>query len=559
MDMLEADTTTQVNMEVVRPLAKFPPSIWGDRFLSFCLDYSILETHAKAMVKPKEELKRMIVDPNMDSNEKLKLINCVYRLGLKYMFSEEIDNQLDKLYKELKIEDYDEADLCTVSLYFQVFRQHGYRLSCDVFNKFKDFSTGKFKEYITRDVKGLLSFYESTQLRIQGETILDEAFAFTEAQLKDVVDTTLEGNLAQQVKHALNFPFHRGIPNAEARLYFSNYEEECLKYDPIPKLANAHFNYCQLRLKEELQILTKWYKDMEFQKISPYARDKLPEMYLVILAVYVEPHYSEARIITTKILQLVLVLDDTFDAYGTIEELRLLTDAINRWEISALEILPEYIKPFYKIILNEYAELEKQAVKEGRANVVNASKQAFQELARAYLREAEWRHSKHVPSFQEYLENGMITSTYDVLVKSGLVGMGEVVTEEALAWHESNPKILQASELIARIHNDVASYKFERKRAPGTTSIDAYVKTFGVPEHVAVDELEKMIENTWKDINEGCLKPTQVSLEMLSRIVNYTRVVYVAYRFNDGITFSNKTAFEDFITLLLETSIPMQH
>ncbi|PWA93383.1 germacrene A synthase 2 [Artemisia annua] len=278
MDMLEAYTTTQVNMEVVRPLANFPPSNWGDRFLSFCLDYSILETHAKAMVKPKEELKRMIVDQNMDSNEKLKLINCVYRLGLKYMFSEEIDNQLDKLYKELKIEDYDEADLCTVSLYFQVFRQHGYRLSCDVFNKFKDFSSGKFKEYITRDVKGLLSFYESTQLRIQGETILDEAFAFTEAQLKDAVDTTLEGNLAQQVKQALNIPFHRGMPNTEARLYFSNYEEECLKYDPIPKLANAHFNYSQLRLKEELQILTKWYKDMEFQKISPYARDKLPEI-----------------------------------------------------------------------------------------------------------------------------------------------------------------------------------------------------------------------------------------------------------------------------------------
>ncbi|PWA53503.1 cascarilladiene synthase [Artemisia annua] len=95
----------------------------------------------------------------------------------------------------------------------------------------------------------------------------------------------------------------------------------------------------------------------------------------------------------------------------------------------------------------------------------------------------------------------MVTSTYNVLVKTGLVGMGEVVTEEALAWHESHPKILQASELIAKIHNDVASYKFERKRAPGATSIDAYVKTFGVPEHVAVDELEKMIENTWKDIN----------------------------------------------------------
>ena len=101
--------------------------------------------------------------------------------------------------------------------------------------------------------------------------------------------------------------------------------------------------------------------------------------------------------------------------------------------------------------------------------------------------------------------------------------------------------------------------KFERKRAPGATSIDAYVKTFGVPEHVAVDELEKLIENAWKDINEGCLKPMQVSLEMLSRILNFARVIYVAYKFNDGFTFSNEMTFQDFITLLFETSIPMQH
>ncbi|GKD37941.1 germacrene A synthase, partial [Tanacetum coccineum] len=58
-------------------------------------------------------------------------------------------------------------------------------------------------------------------------------------------------------------------------------------------LSNAHFNYFELRQKKELQILTKWYKDMEFQKISPYAREKLPEVYLWMLVVFVEPHYSE--------------------------------------------------------------------------------------------------------------------------------------------------------------------------------------------------------------------------------------------------------------------------
>ncbi|GKD08259.1 10-epi-junenol synthase, partial [Tanacetum coccineum] len=76
----------------------------------------------------------------------------------------------------------------------------------DVFNKFKDRESGKFKEYITSDVMGILSLYESTQLRISGQLILDEAFVFTQTQLKGVVDTR-EGNLAKQVKHALHSPF----------------------------------------------------------------------------------------------------------------------------------------------------------------------------------------------------------------------------------------------------------------------------------------------------------------------------------------------------------------
>ena len=66
----------------------------------------------------------------MGSNEKLRLINSVYRLGLRYLFGEEIECQLDKLFKELKMDYYDEADLYTVSINFQVFRQHGYKLSC---------------------------------------------------------------------------------------------------------------------------------------------------------------------------------------------------------------------------------------------------------------------------------------------------------------------------------------------------------------------------------------------------------------------------------------------
>lgn len=125
-----------------------------------------------------------------------------------------------------------------------------------MFNKFKDSSSGTFKESITNDVKGMLGLYECAQLRLRGESILDEASAFTVTQLKSVVNT-LEGKLAQQVLQSLKRPFHQGMPMVEARFYFSNYDEECSTHESLVKLAKLHFNYLQLQQKEELRIVSK--------------------------------------------------------------------------------------------------------------------------------------------------------------------------------------------------------------------------------------------------------------------------------------------------------------
>ncbi|XP_023734566.1 germacrene A synthase short form [Lactuca sativa] len=557
MAAVDTNATIQekTTAEPVRPLANFPPSVWGDRFLSFTLDNSELEGYAKAMEAPKEELRRLIVDQTMDSNKKLSLIYSVHRLGLTYLFLQEIEAQLDKIFKEFNLQDYDEVDLYTTSINFQVFRHLGYKLPCDVFNKFKDNTSGAFKEDISTDVKGMLGLYESSQLRTRGESILDEASSFTETKLKSVVNN-LEGNLAQQVLQSLRRPFHQGMPMVEARLYFSNYSEECATHECLLKLAKLHFSYLELQQKEELRIVSKWWKDMRFQETTPYIRDRVPEIYLWILGLYFEPRYSLARIIATKITLFLVVLDDTYDAYATIEEIRLLTDAINRWDMSAMEQIPEYIRPFYKILLDEYAELEKQLAIEGRAKSVIASKEAFQDIARGYLEEAEWTNSGYVASFPEYMKNGLITSAYNVISKSALVGMGDIVSENALAWYESHPKTLQASELISRLQDDVMTYQFERERGQSATGVDAYIKTYGVSEKEAIDELKIMIENAWKDINEGCLKPREVSMDLLAPILNLARMIDVVYRYDDGFTFPGKT-MKEYITLLFVGSVSM--
>ncbi|KAK9054086.1 hypothetical protein SSX86_025163 [Deinandra increscens subsp. villosa] len=541
-------TTTEANQkptgEPARPLANFPRSIWGDRFLSFSLDISQLETYGKAMEQPKEQLRRLILDSTIDANEKLSLIYYVYRLGLTYLFSREIDAQLDALFNQLNLQDYHQADLFTISLHFQVFRSFGYRFSCDVFNKFKDFSTGEFKEAISKDVRGMISLYESAQLRIKGESILDEAIAFTTTKLK-----TIEGSLAPREKHALERPFHRGHPMVEARKYLLHFGEEISRYDSLLTLAKLHFNYLQLLQKEELRIVTEWWKELELQVKTSYVRDRVPECYIWILSLFSEPYYSQARIITTKVILLVLVLDDTYDAYATIEEIRLLTNAINRWDIGAMSQLPEYIKPFYKIILKEYAKMSKQGE-------IQASKQAFQEQAAGYLQEAEWRHSGEVPSFEEYMKIGLATSTHDLLCKSALIGMGKIVTQEAFAWYQSHPKIMIASQSISRLQDDIMTVEFERERAPSATGVDAYMKTFGVSENVAIDEVKNIVENAWKDINEGCLHPREAPMDLLAPIVNLARMIDVAYKYNDGFTFPEKT-LKEYITLLICVSVPM--
>ncbi|KAL8199346.1 hypothetical protein R6Q57_012914 [Mikania cordata] len=551
-NILQANAPTTI--ELVRPLANFPPSLWGDRFLSFTLDNSQLEAYAKTMEQPKEEVRRLILNPAIDSNKKLCLIYSVYRLGLAYVFSKDIDGELDKLFNQLNLQSYQEADLYTISIHFQVFRIFGYRLSCDVFNKFKDCNSGEFKEDITTDVRGMLSFYESSQLRIRGESVLDDAFVFTETKLK-AIKGTLKGSLALQVKHALERPIHRGHPMVEARLYLFHFEKEISRYDSLLTLAKTHFTYLQLLQKEELKIVSMWWKGLNSRVKLSYVRDRAPELYLWILGLFLEPYYSQARIITTKIIYLAVMLDDTYDAYATIEEIRLLTHAINKWDISALSQLPECLKSFYEMLLNEFAEFNKQLPQLETSNLVfEASKKAFQELARGFHQEAEWRHSGEVPSFEEYLRVGLTTATHNFISVSAFMGMGEIVTKEAFTWHQSHPKILTASESITRLHDDVMTVEFERERGPSATCIEAYMKTYGVSENTAFEVVKTILENAWKDINEGCLKPREVPMDVLAPIVNLARMTDVTYKYNDGFTFPEKT-LKEYITLLFCVSM----
>lgn len=55
------------------------------------------------------------------------------------------------------------------------------------------------------------------------------------------------------------------------------------------------------------------------------------EGYFFALGIFFKPQFLSARLIMTKIVAIGSMLDDIYDVYGTFEELKLLTLALERW------------------------------------------------------------------------------------------------------------------------------------------------------------------------------------------------------------------------------------
>ncbi|XVE50479.1 hypothetical protein DITRI_Ditri01bG0165500 [Diplodiscus trichospermus] len=279
---------TSSNMEN-RPKAHFQPCIWGDMFLN-CPDKDIDIATEQKYEELKEEVRKMIVASVENSNQKLPFIDAVQRLGVSYHFEKEIEDALEAINHDSNDV---ENDLYTISLRFRLLREHGYNVSCEAFSKFKD-EEGNFKSVLTNDVQGLLELYEASYMRVHGEDILDEAISFTITHLTHAA-ATLEYPLSEQVSHALKQSIRRGLPRVEAKRYISIYPDLESPNKALLEFAKIDFNMLQLLHRKEISEICRWWKDLDFTRKLPFARDRVVEGYFWIMGVYFKPQYSLSR------------------------------------------------------------------------------------------------------------------------------------------------------------------------------------------------------------------------------------------------------------------------
>ncbi|KAL3360084.1 hypothetical protein AABB24_016537 [Solanum stoloniferum] len=186
---------------------------------------------------------------------------------------------------------------------------------------------GKFKETLTKDVPGLLSLYEAAHLRVHGEEILEEALTFTITHLKSM-GPKLDNPLKAQVSEALIQPIHTNVPRVVARKYIRIYETIESHDDLLLKFAKLDFHILQKMHQRELSELTRWWKNLDHENKYPYARDKLVECYFWAMGMSFGPQYGHARRTITKIMVIITITNDLYDAYATYDELVPYTDAV---------------------------------------------------------------------------------------------------------------------------------------------------------------------------------------------------------------------------------------
>ncbi|KAL8200818.1 hypothetical protein R6Q57_012157 [Mikania cordata] len=546
---------------VTRNTMTFSASIWGDQFLTYDHEPEDMVVEKQVVEHLKEAVKKELMikaSPN-DTTRHMKLIeliDAVQRLGIAYHFEDEIEEALQRIYVAYGEKGIDDNSLQNISLWFRILRQQGFNVSSGIFKNYMD-EKEDFKESLCDDAQGMLALYEASYMRVKGEKVLDDALEFTKTHLAVIAkDSSCDPLLRTQIQTALKQPLRKRLPRLEALRYIPIYQQQASHNELLLKLAKLDFNVLQSIHKKELSQLCKWWKELDIQKNLPHVRDRMVECYFWALAIYFEPQCSRTRMFLNKTCMWLVVLDDTFDNYGTYEELKIFTEAVQRWSISCMDMLPEYMKVIYEQLLKHHQEMEESLESEGKAYQIHYVKELVKELTENYLIEAKWLKDGYVPTLEEYMSVSMVTGAYGLIVGRSYVGRSDdKVNEDSFKWVATYPPIVKASSKIVRLMDDIASHKEEQERGHVASSVECYRNETGASEKEACEYILKQVEDAWKVINQESLRPTEIPFPLLMPAINLARMADVLYDVGDGFTHAGKEIINHIKSLFLYPAV----
>ncbi|TKY66666.1 terpene synthase 13 [Spatholobus suberectus] len=174
-------------------------------------------------------------------------------------------------------------------------------------------------------------------------------------------------------------------------------------------------------------------------------------------------------------------------------------------------------------ILDEAGEFSCQILKEKRKS-----------LCKAFLGEAKWFASGNLPSAEEYLKNGVVSSGVHIVMVHTFFLLGRGLTEENVQIIDSIPSIISSPAMILRLWDDLGNAKDENQQGNDGSYVNCLM--MDQPNYTmrtARERVRSKISDAWKSLNQECLFGSHFHLAFTKASLNLARMVQLMYSYDD--------------------------
>ncbi|XP_057872931.2 alpha pinene synthase, chloroplastic-like [Cryptomeria japonica] len=556
----------------IRRTGNHHPNLWDDDIIKTIQEHQYEDSHYKERAERLiAEIKDMFNEmPTAKSGkscaenafEHLVMVDKVQRLGIDRHFQNEITQALDYVYSY-----WNDCpkDLNTAALGLRILRLNRYPVSADVLRHFKG-NDGQFlcPSSLSEEEKigSILNLYRASLIAFPEENIMDEAKAFAATYLNQALEkNNISSHLLREIKYNLEYGWHGNLPRVEARNYMDIYGEnrswtELADNKEILNLAKLDFNIMQSVHRRELEPILRWWKDLDLDKVE-FARHRHVEYFALACAYAIDDKYSVYRSDFAKLCALTTIVDDVYDTYGTIDEIKLFNEAVKRWDPLPPKSFPENIKIAYKAFHMGVNESAQAAEKTQGRDTLPYTLKVWEAYLNALTKEAQWIVDGYIPSLEEYLENGVPSSAYRVTMLQPILTLDAVLSDDIIQEIDYPSKFNELLCLSLRLKGDTRTFKAEANRGELVSCISCYIKDHPEStEEEALDYLKELLQKRLKELDWEYLKPDNVPTISKDYAYNIGRSYQLLYKERDGFTNSNKD-IKDLVTQLLLEPVAM--
>ncbi|XP_073279791.1 ent-kaurene synthase TSP4, chloroplastic isoform X2 [Primulina huaijiensis] len=481
-------------------------------------------------------------------------------LGICRHFRNEIQSVLDEIYRcWLRGEEEIFMDASTCAIAFRILRMNGYDVTSDPLTKIleEDSLSNPLCGHI-RDVHTALEAFKASEMTMYPtESVLEtqnlrlKHFLGHRTTSGSIHSSKLGRNIDQEVNHIMQYPYYAILPRMENRKNIEHYNVDNLRMLKTsyssPNFANmdflslsvSDFNKCQEIHLEELKGIERWVVESRLDELK-FARSKSAYCYFSAAASIFHPELSDARISWAKNGVLTTVIDDFFDVGGSIEELKLLIQLVEIWDVNVnTGSCSENVRIIFSALKSTICEIvEKAAVRQER-NVMRHVIDIWLDLLKSMLKETEWTMDSYMPSMSEYMSNAYVSFALGPIVLPALYLVGPKLSEE-IVHHSEYHNLFKLMSTCGRLLNDIHSYERESKEGK-LNALSLYICDSGgnlITREDSTAEIKKLINNSRRELLRLVLERKKGVLPRACRNLfwHMSTVLHLFYIKDDGFT-----------------------